>query len=164
MKLTHILKTGLIMAPLYFAFSAVMADGAPKASAAVQIPSPPKGKGQLVLFRTTIIGMLNLCNVRENGKLVTKVGSGKYSVVSIDPGHHKLTSRSEATSEINIEVDPDETYYLKCSMKMGFMVYRPSLSPATKEDFDAKSAGLSQEDPKKLADEIAKDVPITPSK
>ena len=35
-----------------------------------------------------------------------------------------------------MEVEPGETYYINGSMGMGALLYRPNLSPSSKEEFD----------------------------
>ncbi len=137
------------------AASAYAAADAPKTPVAV--PAPPAGKGQVVFFRPSAMGMAIRCTIRENGKMIGRVGNGKYMIMTADPGPHKYTTKTEATDELNLEVEPDETTYVKCKIAAGIMAGRPNLSPATKADFDAKSAKLEMQDMSKLAEQIAED-------
>lgn len=158
MKTKVILKCALFASCFALPLSAVMAEDAPAAPPpAVQIAPPAKGKAQIVLFRPSAMGMAIQCHLRENGKMLAKAGNGKYWAFSVDPGKHKYTVHSEVTNEINMEVDPDETTYVKCKITMGIMAGRPRLSPSTKAEFDAVSARLKSEDPVKMAKALAED-------
>ena len=139
---------GLAVAPLAHA-----EDATP----ATTLTTPPKGKGMVVLYRPGGMGMAIVCHPRENGKMVAKAGNGKYSYFFVEPGKHKFTVETEAKNEINVEVDPDDTYYIRCKITMGIMAGRPRLSLATKAEFDEALPHLKMEDMAKMADDIAKD-------
>src|SRR5688572_15937093 len=110
---------------------ALAADKAP-----VVIPAPAAGTGQVVFFRPgKFVGSAIRCTVREDGKMIGRAGNGHYFVVSAAPGAHRYTTKTEATDTLNVEVEPDETTYVKCSIGMGVMAGRPNLSPASAEDF-----------------------------
>lgn len=123
----------------------------------VVIPAPPAGMSQVVFFRPSAMGMAISCNIREDGKMLGTTNNGRYFVLVTTPGPHKFTTKSEATDELNIEAEADETSFVKCKIGMGIMAGRPNLSPATKEEFDAKSAKLKLSDPEKMARTIAQD-------
>lgn len=123
----------------------------------VVVPAPAPGKGQIVFFRPGGPGMAIRCTIRENGKMIGRVGNGKYLILPAEPGPHKFTTKAEATDEINIEVEPDETTYVRCKIAAGILAGRPNLSPAIKSDFDAKSAKLKPQDLAELAADIAED-------
>jgi hypothetical protein len=104
------------------------------------IAAPPEGKGQVVFFRPGGMGFALGCGVNENGARLSALGAGKYVVLPADPGSHSYTVKSEATDLLTLEVEPGETYYVKCKIKMGIMVGRPNIAPSTQAEFD----GLSQ--------------------
>lgn len=134
-------------------------DQAPAATPApvVEIPAPPPGMSNIVFFRPSAMGMAISCNIRENGKMLGTTNNGRYWVLTTTPGPHKFTTKSEATDEINIEAEADETQYVKCKIGMGFMAGRPNLSPSTKEEFDSKAGKIKLADPEKMAHAIAAD-------
>ncbi len=125
--------------------------------AATALPTPAAGKGQVVFFRPSGMGMAVKCTVRENGQFVTRVGNSRYDVVEVDPGTHTFTAKSESTDTINLLVEEGETSYAKCKISMGVMVGRPNLSPSNEEEFRAVSAKVKRMDQDKLAEEKAKD-------
>jgi hypothetical protein len=47
---------------------------------------------------------------------------------------------------LNIEVDPGETSYVKCTIRMGVMSGRPNLSPSSAEEFAEKRDSLKYVD------------------
>ena len=121
------------------------------------IAAPASGKGQIVFFRPGGIGPLIRCTVRENGKMIARVGNGKYYVMPAEPGAHSYTAKTEATDTVRVEVEPDETTYVKCKISMGIMAGRPNLSPSTTEEYAKLGKKLKPQDPADLAEDIAKD-------
>ena len=122
------------------------------------IAPPPPGKGQVVFFRpNSMVGMAIRCTVRENGKMIGRVSNGRYFVMVAEPGAHQYTTKTEATDTINIEVEPDETQYLKCKIAAGIMAGRPNLSPSSQAEFDGRSAKLKLQDAEDMAKAIAED-------
>jgi len=110
------------------------------------IAAPSEGKGQVVFYRPGGMGFALGCGVNENGERLSALGAGKYVVLPADPGSHSYTVKSEATDLLTLEVEPGETYYVKCKIKMGIMVGRPNIAPSTQEDFDKLSPKLEYVD------------------
>lgn len=127
-----------------------------KATTAIVLPTPKPGKGQVVFFRPGGMGGAIKCTVRENGKMVGRVGANRYYVIDAEPGVHTFTAKSEATDAVTVQVEPDETAFVKCKIAMGLMVGRPNLSPATEFDF-SKTTKVKPMDAAKMAAEIAED-------
>ena len=104
----------------------------------IVIPVPPAGKGQVVFFRKGgLAGAAVACTVHENGKKVSSLGGGRYVIVVTEPGRHQYSVKSEATDALALEVEPDETQFAACKIKMGIMIGRPDISPATEAEFRA---------------------------
>ena len=142
----NIKMTALAVAVL-LPVSAVQAKpAAAQASPTIEVPAPPEGKGQIVFYRTGGPGFIMGCAVNENGEKVSSLGAGKYFVLVAEPGPHTFTAESESKDTLNLEVDPDETQYVRCKIKMGIMVGRPNLSPSDKTTFDTMSRKLKMVD------------------
>jgi hypothetical protein len=140
------------------AFTAAPATAGDTEKAAVTIPAPAAGQGQVVFFRPgKFVGSAIRCTVREDGKMLGRTGNGHYFVVSAAPGAHRYTTKTEATDTLNVEVEPDETTYVKCAIGMGVMAGRPNLSPATAEDFGKVAHKIKPTDMADMAKDIAKD-------
>jgi hypothetical protein len=110
------------------------------------VPTPPEGMGQVVFFRPGGMGFALGCGVNENGERISALGAGKYFVHPTTPGSHSYTVKSEATDLLTLEVEPGETTYVKCKIKMGIMVGRPNIAPSTQAEFDKLSPKLEYVD------------------
>lgn len=148
-----------------FLLAALAAGAAAPASAGdkpaptpIVVPAPAQGKGQIVFFRPgAFVGSAIRCTVREDGRMIGRAGNGRYFIVSAAPGKHTFTTKTEATDTLNVEVEPDETTFIKCKIGMGVMAGRPNISPATAEEFAQASAKLKLQDPEDMAKAIAED-------
>jgi len=144
------------LAALLLSPSAAIAGKSKDAKTAVVLPTPKTGKGQIVFFRPGGMGSAIKCTIREKGAMVGRVGANRYYVIDAEPGVHTFTAKSEATDAVTVQVEPDETTFVKCKIAMGMMVGRPNLSPATEIDF-ATTKKVEPMDVAKIAAEIAKD-------
>lgn len=119
----------------------VMAAEGQKASAA--LPAPPEGQGQVIFWRSgSMVGGALGCGVNIGEERISALGTGKYFVLNLAPGTYEFNAKSEAKDNLTLEVDPGETYFVKCTIRMGVMVGRPNLSPSTKEEFEGKKKDL----------------------
>jgi len=109
---------------------------------AISIPEPPAGKGQIVFFRPSGMGMAMGCTVKEGETKVSSLGNGKYVVVVAEPGTHEYLVRSEAKDALTLLVEADETQFVRCHIKMGIMAGRPDIAPSTPEEFAGASEHL----------------------
>lgn len=140
------------------AVTAAPVAAADSAKAPVVIPAPAPGTGQVVFFRPgKYVGSAIRCTVREDGKMIGRAGNGKYFVYPATPGAHRFTTKTEATDTLNVEVEPDETTYVKCAIGMGLVAGRPNLSPATPEDFGKVAHKIKPTDLADMAKDIAED-------
>jgi hypothetical protein len=106
------------------------------------VPPPPAGMGQVVFYRTSSMGMLVSCRVREGDTVVNRLPPGKYFIHQTTPGAHEYNVRSEARDSLRLEVEEGETHYVRCAIGMGIGVGRPNLSPQNRADFDRRGRGL----------------------
>ena len=105
-------------------------------AAQIFIPAPPAGKGQVVFYRKGgLSGAAVACSVHEGGQKVSSLGGGRYFVMVADAGKHEFTVKTEAKDVLALEVEPDETQFVECKIKMGFMVGRPDIRPSTEATF-----------------------------
>ena len=133
------------------------AQAAADVKVAPAIAAPAPGKGQVVFYRPGGIGPLIRCTVRENGKMIARVGNGKYYVMPTEPGAHAYTAKTESTDTVRVEVEPDETTYVKCKISMGIMAGRPNLSPSDAAEYAKLGKKLKPVDAADMAADIAKD-------
>lgn len=112
-----------------------------------EVGAAPADQGQIVFFRPgSIMGGALGCTVREmqNGAeaQVARLGSGKYFVVTATPGKHQYYTEGEAKDRLNLEIEPGETYFVKCNIGMGVVAGRANLSPSDRATFEKKAKGL----------------------
>ena len=131
MKFTKALAASLLVAGL----SVPAAAQDKEKGEAVALPALPDGMGQIVFFRPGGGGFAIGCSVNENGEKVSSLGAGRYFVMQTTPGRHEFTVKSEAKDVLALEVEEGETQYAKCKIKMGILVGRPDLAPATEAEF-----------------------------
>ncbi len=62
------------------------------------------------------------------------------------PGTHEFNARSEARVALTLEVENGETYYVRCTIRMGIMVGRPNLAPTDAAAFNEKRGDLEYVD------------------
>lgn len=134
------------------AVPAIAADPLP-ATKSGMIGAPAPGKGQVVFYRPgSMMGMALGCTVREgegaDEKQIARLGSGKYWVHQADPGKHSYRTESEVTDTLNMEVEPGETYFVKCKLGFGIAAGRPNISPSDQAEFATKAKGLKLWQPK----------------
>ncbi|WP_300974848.1 DUF2846 domain-containing protein [Sphingomonas sp. LHG3406-1] len=136
-----VIAASLVMLASVPAAAASMQDSKPVAAAPTIAPPPP-GMGQIVFYRSSVMGAAISCRVHANGEVVNRLPPGKYFVHQAAPGVHEFSVKSEATDKLKVNVEEGETSYVRCAISMGFMVGRPNLSTQTREDFDKRGKSL----------------------
>ncbi len=122
------------------------------------LPAAPEGQGQIIFWRSgTMVGAAMGCGVNIGTERISALGAGKYFILNLAPGAYEFNAKSEAKDVLNLEVEPGETYHVKCTIRMGLMSGRPNLSPSNLAEFNEKRDGLKYVDsddigPKVLAD------------
>ena len=75
-------------------------------------------------------------NVRENGVALGKLTNGAYFVHVVDPGPHTFTAATENHNVLKLEIDDGETYYVRGSVQMGFLIGEANMSPSDQAAFE----------------------------
>jgi hypothetical protein len=123
-------------APAAEAQPAVEPTPAPVAEAAAapadsRVSAVPAGKAQIVFFRPwNYFGGAVSFTIKEGETDVAKVTNGRYYVYVTEPGAHTYQVKSETTDSLTLELDEGETYYVKQTMGMGVILYRPNMTPS----------------------------------
>jgi hypothetical protein len=110
----------------------------------LDIPPPPEGRGQVVFFRRKSMTGMQWFNVRENGQALGKLTTGTYFIMTLPPGEHSFTAKSEPElkDHLTLKIDPGETYYVESIMTHGLVLGAAELTPSDKARFDVVSAEL----------------------
>lgn len=137
--------TALVLAaaaPLVMTATAPAAVAEEKEDAALVIPAPPEGKGQVLFYRTGgLSGAALGCAVFDVGAedKLSSLGSGKYFILVSEPGPRSFTVKSLETKDaLTLEIEEGETQFVRCKIKTGFMSGRADIGPSTETEFRAK--------------------------
>lgn len=135
--------------PLFaLAMPAQAQDAHTPAGSEITIPAPPEGMGQVVFFRPgSMMGMAMGCQVNEgegepDEAKLSSMGNGKYFIYQTAPGPHSFWVRNENTDAVTLLIEPDETQFVRCRIKMGIMSGRPDIAPSDGATFAEASDGL----------------------
>lgn len=110
----------------------------PVATPVVAAPSPaPQGK--IIMYRgSSILGAGIACPIRYKGREVVELARGKFAEWPVRSGRYILTNH---TSSVEVAVDPGETRYVRCMIKMGMLVGRADLQIVDEESFNEHRNG-----------------------
>lgn len=126
-------------APVAMMVSAPAAMAQAEAKAEFVIPTPPEGKGQVIFYRTGgISGAALGCAVFDAGAQdkLSSLGAGRYFVLVSEPGPRSFTVKSLETKDaLTLEIEPDETQFVRCKIKSGFMSGRADIAPSNEGEF-----------------------------
>jgi hypothetical protein len=129
-------------APVVMIAAAPAALAEEMAEGELVIPTPPEGKGQVVFYRTGgLSGAALGCAVFDVGVAdkLSSLGAGKYFILVSEPGPRSFTVKSLETKDaLKLEIEPDETQFVRCKIKTGFMSGRADIAPSTEAEFRAK--------------------------
>ncbi|MEG3148311.1 hypothetical protein U1769_00335 [Sphingomonas sp. ZT3P38] len=99
----------------------------------------PADKGQIIFWRPGGLGPG--CTVREGQASseirLSKLTSNRYFVHLAEPGIHHYWAKNLAKDDINLEIEPGETYFVKCEIAIGMMASTPNLSPSNASEFES---------------------------
>jgi len=131
-----------LAAPVAITASAPAVAAKKDAAPAYEIPTPPEGKGQIIFYRTGGLGGAALgCAVFDAGQedKLSSLGSGRYFVLQSDPGERNFTVKSLETKDaLTLEVEEEETQFVRCKIKSGFFSGRANISPSSEKEFRKK--------------------------
>ncbi len=105
------------------------------------VSSPGEGKAMVVFMRPSTLGFAIQSSVFEvNGdapSLVGIVAAKKKVAHQLDPGEHLFMVVGESADFMSAELEPDKTYYVLVTPRMGMWKARFSLKPIHSEELSA---------------------------
>ncbi|MEL6875733.1 MAG: hypothetical protein AAGM33_09670 [Pseudomonadota bacterium] len=128
--------TMALAAPIALAVPAASAM-AEETEAQYEIPTPPAGQGQIIFYRTGAIGGAALgCAVFNNEEKLSSLGAGRYFRLTAPAGEQSFRVKSlEAKDVLTLEIEPDETQFVRCKIKAGFLSGRANIAPSSEKEF-----------------------------
>jgi hypothetical protein len=137
---------------------AAMAQEDKTADTELKIPTPPPGKGQVLFYRTGgLSGAALGCAVFDVGAedKLSSLGSGKYFVLVSEPGPRSFTVKSLETKDaMALEIEPDETQFVRCKIKSGFLSGRADIAPSTEAEFRKRHKNPKLVDAEDMSDAV----------
>lgn len=137
---------------------AAMAQEDKAADTELKIPTPPPGKGQVLFYRTGgLSGAALGCAVFDVGveDKLSSLGSGKYFVLVSEPGPRSFTVKSLETKDaMALEIEPDETQFVRCKIKSGFLSGRADIAPSTEAEFRKRHKNPKLVDAEDMSDAV----------
>lgn len=106
-----------------------------------KIPMPPQGKGQIVFYRAGGQGAFLGCALFESGasEKLSSLGAGRYFVLVSEPGPRSFNVKSlESKDALTLEIESDETQFVRCQIKMGIIAGRADIAPSNESEFRKK--------------------------
>ena len=92
------------------------------------------GTGKIVMYRgSSVFGAGVACPIRYKGHEVVELARGKFAEWVVPPGRYILNNH---TSSVEVAVDPGETRYIRCMIKMGMLAGRADLQVVDEESFN----------------------------
>jgi hypothetical protein len=94
-------------------------------------PSIQPDHGLVYFFReSSFKGGAIQYDVRDNGNVIGALQSGTYFFENATPGKHTYSAKTEAESDVTIDVAAGQTYYVQGTISMGFFAGHPHLKLA----------------------------------
>jgi hypothetical protein len=70
---------------------------------------------------------------------LSSLGAGRYFVLVSEPGPRSFTVKSlESKDALALDVEPNETQFVRCNIKMGLIVGRADIAPSNESEFRKK--------------------------
>jgi len=99
-----------------------------------KIEMVPQGKGLVYIYRpSNFIGGGSWYKVKVGETPITTLHNGGYYPYFSDPGKVEFWAKTETKSAVTLDIEANETYYVKGTIGMGLFLARPDLSVVTNE-------------------------------
>ena len=122
----------ILLLALLSAFLSACASGQSISATDIDSLAPEGELGQLVIYRTNILGAEITPKISLNGELLSNgetnaicISNGA-SFVNLPAGKHTLSMKTEVTREHTVEVKPRSRSFVECSVSgLGLILWRP---------------------------------------
>jgi len=97
---------------------------------------------RIAVYRTDVLGYAVQPAVSVNGRQTGRCQPNGVFFVDVKPGTHQIIAQNQATASIRVTTKANETTYVQCSLKVGVVAGRPSLTQIATQSGAAVSNGL----------------------
>lgn len=96
------------------------------------VPTVQPDHGLVYFYREShFLGAAIQYEVRDNGNVIGALQSGTYFFENATPGEHTYSSKTEAKTDVTIDVEAGKTYYVQGTISMGAFAGHPHLTEAS---------------------------------
>ena len=110
-------------------FISFLSGCAAKGPAFSKIDNLSADRGLVYIYRVpSIKGAAISYDIKVGENAITTLKNGGYFPYQTTPGEVEFSAKTEARSAVTIDVEAGQTYYVKGSLSVGFLMGRPHLS------------------------------------
>ena len=102
----------------------------------------PNGEGQMIIYRSGIFGTAIQPKIFVDGAETGRCKPRGAFIVKGKPGEYDISTSTEVTKTITVDLQNKETNYVRCSIGLGFMVGQPKLTPVAKAIGEKEASDL----------------------
>jgi hypothetical protein len=97
--------------------------------------SPPPGKANLYVTRTTFLAGAVLFQVHLDGRLAGSIAPNTYLLLDVDPGKHQvLVTTPESQNAVTVNVNAGDNHFFEVTPAMGWMHARAEIQPLPEDE------------------------------
>lgn len=127
-----------LLAPLFISMALVgcasVPMGDPKADATAKTFQAPADKAGLYIYRNESMGAAVKMDVILDGKNIGESAAKTYFYQEVAPGKHTVTSKSENTDTVEVDLKPGTLAFIWQEVKMGVMFARTKLHLVSEQE------------------------------
>ena len=121
----RLLFVAAILSSMFGCASVPMGDA--EQDAVLKSFDAPENKAGIYIYRNESFGAAVKMDIELDGRHIGKSAAKTYFYKEVEPGTHKITSKSENTDELSIDTVSGKLYYVWQEVKMGFLYARTKL-------------------------------------
>ena len=102
--------------------------------------------GTVHFYRTKgIKGAMISAKLRMNNEPISTIKRDWKKTISLPVGTYVFSAKTEATTEIKLQVEAGKQYYIKCDLAFGFLVGRIKFTLVDAQEAQKEMIGLQAE-------------------
>jgi hypothetical protein len=143
MKLPRLVSRSAALLALALALFLSGCAGVEYSPAGVTRLRPTPGKGLVVFYREDrFLGSEVGYKVRDGFAVIGGLRNGTFFAHQADPGRHFYNASTEVANQVVLDVAAGRTYYVRCGVRPGVVIWRPTLHSVPRSVGEAALEGL----------------------